>query len=42
MSDWARVMGFGIWHWAIFTVMVATVLYPIGRTQGRLGLSPFW
>jgi hypothetical protein len=42
MYDWDGMAGFGIVHWVIFTVMVAAVLYPIGRILGRIGLSPFW
>ena len=34
--------GYGVGHWIFFVVMVAVVLYPIGRILGRLGLSPFW
>ena len=34
--------GYGIFHWLIFVVMVAIVLYPLGRTLKRIGLSPFW
>jgi hypothetical protein len=42
MSDWTGMTGFGVGHWAIFTVMVAAILYPIGRILGRMGLLPFW
>jgi uncharacterized membrane protein len=42
MNDWIGVSAFGIGHWAIFAVMVAAILYPIGRILGRIGLSPFW
>jgi hypothetical protein len=42
MNGWFGMAGFGLWHWVVFTAMVAVVLYPIGRILGRLGLSPFW
>jgi hypothetical protein len=42
MSDWIGMAGFGFGHWVIFAVMMAVVLYPIGRILDRIGLSPFW
>ena len=36
------MVGFGFWHWVVFVVTVAAVLYPIGKILGRLGLSPVW
>ena len=42
MNDWAGMAGFGIGHWVVFAVMMAVVLYPIGRILDRIGLSPFW
>jgi hypothetical protein len=42
MNDWIGMAGFGYGHWAIFAVMMAIVLYPIGRILDRIGLSPFW
>lgn len=43
MTDhWMWMPGFGLAHWVFFGVMVAAVLYPVGRILGRLGLSPFW
>ena len=42
MTGWTDMMGYGVGHWIFFAVMVAVVLYPIGRILGRLGLSPFW
>ena len=42
MNDWIGIAGFGFGHWVIFAVMVAVVLYPIGRILSRIGLSPFW
>jgi hypothetical protein len=29
-------------HWLFFAVMVAVILYPVGRILKRWGLSPFW
>src|SRR5262245_25465596 len=40
MDNW--VAGYGLAHWLLFVVMVAVVLYPLGRILRRLGLSPFW
>lgn len=34
--------GYGFGHWFFFVVMVAVILYPMGRILNRLGLSPFW
>jgi len=31
-----------IWHWILFAVFAALVLYPIGRILARIGFSPFW
>jgi hypothetical protein len=42
MTGWTDMMGYGAGHWIFFAVMVAIVLYPIGRILGRLGFSPFW
>ena len=42
MADWAGMTGYGLGHWLVFAVMVAVVLYPIGKILGRIGLSPFW
>jgi hypothetical protein len=36
MDSWS------VWHWTIFVISVALVLYPVGRILGRLGFSPFW
>jgi hypothetical protein len=33
---------FGPTHWLFFAVMVAVILYPIGRILKRIGMSPFW
>lgn len=36
-------MGYwSVWHWILFVVFVALVLYPIGRILSRVGFSPFW
>lgn len=42
MDNWMSMTGFAVTHWLFFVVVVATVLYPIGRILGRLGFSPFW
>lgn len=44
MNDWAHmeVFGFGLGHWLIFVMMVALILYPIGRILHRMGFLPFW
>ncbi len=42
MYGWSDTMVFGPVHWLIFIIMVAAVLYPIGRILGRLGFSPLW
>lgn len=42
MNDWTLMAGYGLGHWIFFVVMVAVLLYPIGRILGRIGLSPFW
>jgi len=36
------MVGYGFSHWLMFALMVAAVLYPVGRILGRIGLSPFW
>jgi len=30
------------WHWIVFAVFAALVLYPTGRILGRIGFSPIW
>lgn len=42
MVGWTDMAGYGLGHWLFFVVMVAVLLYPIGRILGRIGLSPFW
>jgi predicted PurR-regulated permease PerM len=41
-NGWMDMTGFGPTHWLIFAVMVAVILYPIGRILSRVGFSPFW
>ena len=31
-----------LWHWIIFTLVVALLLYPTGRILRRMGSSPLW
>lgn len=42
MGDWIDMAGYGVGHWIIFTVMLAAILYPVGRILTRIGFSPFW
>jgi hypothetical protein len=42
MDDWTWMTGFGLAHLLWFAVMVAIVLYPLGRILRRIGVSPFW
>jgi hypothetical protein len=42
IDNWTRMTSYGFGHWLFFAVMVALVLYPVGRILNRLGLSPFW
>jgi len=37
-----NMMEYGPGHWLMFAVMVAAVLYPVGRILSRIGLSPVW
>jgi hypothetical protein len=34
--------GFGPTHWLWFIVMIAAVIYPVGRILSRIGFSPLW
>ncbi len=34
--------GYGPFHGLWFIVMLAAVLYPLGRILGRIGFSPLW
>lgn len=42
MGDWTGMAGYGVIHWIVFVLVVAAILYPIGRILGRIGFSPFW
>jgi hypothetical protein len=42
MYGWSDTMVFGPVHWLLFIVLVAVVLYPVGRNLGRMGFSPLW
>ena len=34
--------GYGPFHWLWFIVMIAAVIYPVGRILSRIGFSPLW
>jgi hypothetical protein len=34
--------GYGPVHWLWFIVMMAAVIYPVGRILARIGFSPLW
>jgi hypothetical protein len=40
MGYW--MYGYGPFHWLGFIVMIAAVIYPVGRILGRIGFSPLW
>jgi hypothetical protein len=40
MDGW--MYGYGSFHWFWFVVMVALVVYPVGRILNRIGFSPLW
>lgn len=43
MYGWSDMMEFyGPIHWLFFLVLIALVIYPIGRILNRIGLSPLW
>ncbi len=42
LYGWSDMMVFGPVHWLFFIVVVAAVLYPIGRILSRIGFSPLW
>ena len=42
MRDWMDMTGYDLGHWVVFAIMVAILLYPIGRILSRIGLSPLW
>lgn len=39
---WMMSGSWGPYHWVMFIVMAAAILYPIGLILKRLGYSPFW
>jgi hypothetical protein len=39
---WSGMMGFGPPHFLFFAIMVALVVWPLGRILSRAGFSPFW
>lgn len=43
MTDMEIMMDMSsIWHWLLFAVAAALILYPSGRILSRLGFSPLW
>jgi hypothetical protein len=40
MNGW--MYGYGPFHLLWFIVMIAVVIYPVGRMLSRIGLSPLW
>jgi len=42
MYGWSDTMVFGPVHWLFFIIVVAVVLYPVGRILSRIGFSPLW
>ena len=40
MGYWMH--GYGPFHRLWFIVMIAVVIYPVGRILGRIGFSPLW
>lgn len=44
MDGWMMGYGFGygFGHWLVFAILVAVVLYPVGRILNRIGFSPLW
>lgn len=42
MDHWMWMTGYGLVHLLFFAVMVAVILYPLGRILNRIGVSPFW
>ena len=42
MDGWMYGYGFGPAHWLWFIVMIAVVIYPVGRILSRIGFSPLW
>ena len=46
MHTWTGAMGLAVeagpFHWIAFAVIVALILYPVGRILKRIGFSPLW
>jgi len=42
MMDGWMMYGYGSTHWLWFIVMIAVVIYPVGRILSRIGFSPLW
>jgi hypothetical protein len=44
MDGWTGGAGlqYGLVHWVVFIIVIALVLYPVGRIVKRIGFSPFW
>lgn len=43
IGDWSQMaVGQGLGHWIAFALLVAAILYPIGRVLRRIGFSPLW
>lgn len=40
MDGW--MYQYGPFHWVAFVVMVAALVYPVGRILRRIGFSPLW
>ena len=39
-ADWIDMAAYGLAHWLMFAVAVASVVYPVGRILRRMGFSP--
>jgi predicted PurR-regulated permease PerM len=42
MDHWTWMTSYGFAHLLIFAVIVALILYPLGRILRRIGVSPLW
>ena len=40
MEGW--MYGYSPVHWFWFILIVAVIIYPVGRILGRIGFSPLW
>ena len=40
MGEW--MYGYGGYNWLWFIIMIALVVYPVGRILSRIGFSPLW